>query len=105
MKLHLHAKKPGDERVPEPVDLEVSYDEALGPLEEAYRANCSTTPWTATPAASVGPTPSTSSGASWRTSSSTEEVHLYTAGTMGPKEADRLAADAGGWIDPLPPTS
>ena len=32
-----------------------------------------------------------------------EEVHLYTAGTMGPKEADRLAADAGGWITPLPP--
>ena len=31
VKLHLHAKRPGDELIPEPIDLEVNYDEVLGP--------------------------------------------------------------------------
>jgi glucose-6-phosphate 1-dehydrogenase len=29
-------------------------------------------------------------------------VHEYAPGTWGPREADRLAADIGGWHDPLP---
>ena len=31
------------------------------------------------------------------------EVDLYAPGSMGPKAADRLAADVGGWLDPEPP--
>jgi hypothetical protein len=31
-----------------------------------------------------------------------EEGHLYESGSMGPAEADRLAADIGGWITPVP---
>ena len=31
-----------------------------------------------------------------------DDVHLYQPGTMGPGEADRLAADIGGWVDPDP---
>jgi glucose-6-phosphate 1-dehydrogenase len=32
-------------------------------------------------------------------------VHLYDEGTLGPPEADALAAPAGGWVDPIPPGS
>ena len=105
VKLHLHAKKPGDELVPEPVDLEVSYDEALGPREEAYQRLLDDA--MDGDARRFGRADALDE--QWRIVEDVlehhEEVHLYTAGTMGPKEADRLAADAGGWIDPLPPTS
>ena len=103
VKLHLHAKKPGDELVPEPVDLEVSYDEALGPREEAYQRLLDDA--MDGDARRFGRADALDE--QWRIVEDVlehhEEVHLYTAGTMGPKEADRLAADAGGWITPLPP--
>jgi hypothetical protein len=30
-------------------------------------------------------------------------VHLYEEDTLGPLEADDLAEQAGGWVDPIPP--
>ena len=91
--LQLHAKKPGDGLVPEPVDLEVSYAEALGPARRRTSA-CSRTPWTATPAASAA---SDGVDEQWRivdaACTSTTRVHLYAAGSWGPREAERLAAD------------
>jgi glucose-6-phosphate 1-dehydrogenase len=103
VRLHLHAKKPGDELIPEPVDLEVSYAEALGPREEAYqrllddamdgdarrfgREDALDEQWRIVE----------------RVLEEHDEVNLYRSGTMGPKEADRLAADDAGWIDPAPP--
>ena len=35
--LHLQAKTPGDELVTQPIDLDVSYDRALGTGQEAYQ--------------------------------------------------------------------
>ena len=31
-----------------------------------------------------------------------DHIHLYASGSMGPTEADALAADLGGWVDPEP---
>jgi glucose-6-phosphate 1-dehydrogenase len=103
VKLHLHAKKPGEDLIPEPIDLEVSYAEALGHREEAYQRLLDD--------AMDGDTRrfgrEDALDEQWRIVEQVlehhEEVHLYASGSMGPKEADRLAADVGGWIDPLPP--
>ena len=104
MRLHLHAKKPGDELIPEPVDLQVSYAEALGPREDAYQRLLDDA--MAGDARRFGREDALDE--QWRIVSEVldhhEEVHLYRAGTMGPEAADRLAADVGGWIDPAPPT-
>lgn len=105
VQLHLHAKKPGDELIPEPIDLDVSYDEALGPREDAYQRLLDDA--MDGDARRFGRVDALDE--QWRIVDDVldhhEEVHLYTVGTMGPKEADRLAADVGGWIDPLPPAS
>ena len=37
VRLHLHAKRPGEDLTTEPVDLRVDYAEALGPQEEPYQ--------------------------------------------------------------------
>ena len=100
VKLHLHAKRPGDQLIPEPVDLEVSYDEALGPREEAYQRLLDDS--MSGNARRFGRADSLDE--QWRIVEDVLEhhhpVHLYHEGSMGPVEADRLAADVGGWIDP-----
>lgn len=105
VRLHLHAKKPGDELIPEPVDLQVSYAEALGPREEPYQRLLDDA--MAGDARRFGREDALDQ--QWRIVADIldhhEEVRLYRAGTMGPEAADRLAADVGGWIDPAPPVT
>ncbi|MBA3303786.1 MAG: glucose-6-phosphate dehydrogenase [Acidimicrobiia bacterium] len=98
--LHLQAKKPGEELIPEPIDLEVSFDEALGKRQEAYqrllddamdgdhrrfaRADAVEEAWRVVqPVLDTPP-----------------RLHLYEDGTLGPVAADRLAEPWGGWHDP-----
>ncbi len=103
VKLHLHAKKPGDELIPEPIDLDVSYAEALGPREEAYQRLLDDA--MAGDARRFGREDALDE--QWRIVEQVlehhDEVELYDPGTMGPTGADRLAEDLGGWLDPLPP--
>ena len=105
VKLHLHAKKPGEDLIPEPIDLEVSYAKALGPREEAYQRLLDDA--MDGDARRFGREDALDE--QWRIVEQVlehhEEVHLYAHGTMGPKEADRLAADVGGWLDPVTPAS
>ncbi|QXC60157.1 glucose-6-phosphate dehydrogenase [Aquihabitans sp. G128] len=105
VKLHLHAKKPGEDLIPEPVDLEVSYAEALGPREEAYQRLLDDA--MDGDARRFGREDALDE--QWRIVEQVledhEEVHLYAEGTMGPRQADRLASDVGGWIDPSPPVT
>jgi glucose-6-phosphate 1-dehydrogenase len=105
VRLHLQAKKPGDELIPEPVDLQVSYAEALGPREGAYQRLLDDA--MAGDARRFGREDALDQ--QWRIVADIldhhDEVRLYRAGTMGPEAADRLAADVGGWIDPAPPVS
>ena len=102
--LHLQAKEPGDQLVTQPIDLDVVLRPGAGRARARPTSGCSRTPWRATAAASAGPTASTSSGAS---SSAVlddpPETLLYKEGSMGPSEADALAADVGGWRDPVSP--
>ena len=103
VKLRLHAKRPGNELIPEPVDLEVSYAEVLGPREEAYQRLIDDA--MDGDARRFGREDALDQ--QWRIVEQVlehqEEVHLYAPGTMGPHQADRLAADIGGWLDPAPP--
>ena len=98
--LHMQAKVPGDQLNTRPVDLDVSFAKALGHREEAYqrlledalegdrrrfgRSDSVNEQWRIVEAVVDNPPRS----------------RLYDKGTMGPPEADALAADAGGWIDP-----
>ena len=99
--LHLQAKAPGDDLVSHPVDLDLSYEEALGPREDAYqrlledamdgdarrfgRADGLIEQWRIVS----------------RIIEPTEEVHLYDRGSWGPAGADELAEPAGGWHEPV----
>ena len=102
VKLHLHAKKPGEDLIPEPIDLEVSYAEALGPREEAYQRLLDDA--MDGDARRFGREDALDE--QWRIVEQVlehhDEVELYASGTMGPRGADALAADIGGWIDPIP---
>ncbi len=103
VKLRLHAKKPGEELIPEAVDLEVSYDEALGPREGAYQRLLDDA--MDGDARRFGREDALDQ--QWRIVEPVledhEEVHLYAEGSMGPKEANRLADDIGGWVQPASP--
>jgi glucose-6-phosphate 1-dehydrogenase len=101
--LHLQAKAPGDQLVTQPIDLDVSYDRALGHREAAYqrlledalegdrrrfgRADSLEEQWRIVTEVLDAP----------------PETLLYKEGSMGPAAADALAADVGGWRDPIPP--
>jgi glucose-6-phosphate 1-dehydrogenase len=102
VKLHLHAKKPGDELIPEPIDLDVSYAEALGPREEAYQRLLDDA--MDGDARRFGREDALDE--QWRIVEQIlehhDEVHLYAPGSMGPEQADALAEDVGGWLDPIP---
>ena len=65
------AKKPGDDLETQPLDARRLLRPGARATARRRTSGCSTTPWTATAAASAARTPSTSSGASSRTSSST----------------------------------
>ncbi len=99
--LHLLAKAPGDRLVTQPIQLDVDYDEALGQRAEAYerliddalegdrrrfgRADSLDEQWRIVERVIAEP----------------PETVLYREGSLGPPEADALAADVGGWIKPL----
>jgi glucose-6-phosphate 1-dehydrogenase len=101
--LHLQAKAPGDELATRPANLEVSYDRVFGRRAEAYqrlledamegdprrfgRADALEEQWRIVDPVAQNP----------------PAVSLYYKGTWGPSEADRLAADVGGWREPLAP--
>jgi len=101
--LHLQAKAPGDELATRPVNLEVSYDKVFGRRAEAYqrlledamegdprrfgRADALEEQWRIVDPVLTNPPP----------------VNLYYKGTWGTSDADRLAADVGGWREPLAP--
>ncbi len=100
--LHLSAKAPGDALVTQPIDLDVSFDKALGHREEAYqrlledamagdrrrfgRADSLDEQWRIVERVVEHP----------------PEAYLYKEGSMGPHEANALADPIGGWLDPLP---
>ena len=101
--LHLQAKAPGDELATRPVNLEVEYDKVFGHRAEAYqrlledamegdprrfgRADALEEQWRIVDPLITKPAP----------------VNLYYRGTWGPSDADRLAAELGGWREPLAP--
>jgi glucose-6-phosphate 1-dehydrogenase len=105
--LTVQAKRPGEGMVSEPVDLNVDFGRALGPLPLPYErllgdalAGDNTMfaseefvehTWTLLDPLLRDPGP----------------VHVYEPGTMGPKEADRLVEGTccSGWIEPLAPPS
>jgi glucose-6-phosphate 1-dehydrogenase len=101
--MHLQAKSPGDELRTRPVNLEVRYEQVFGRRAEAYqrlledalegdhrrfgRADAIEEQWRiCDPVLTEAP-----------------PVQLYYPGTWGPSAADRLAADLGGWREPLAP--
>lgn len=101
--MHLQAKAPGDRLVTQSVDLQVSHEAALGHREDAYQrlledailgdprrfgqADALDEQWRIVDPLLIEP----------------PRLHLYDEGQFGPVEADDLAADIGGWVDPIPP--
>jgi glucose-6-phosphate 1-dehydrogenase len=101
--LHLQGKAPGDELTTRPVNLEVDYGKVFGRRAEAYqrlledsmegdprrfgRADALEEQWRIVDPVVKSP----------------PSVNLYYKGTWGPSEADRLAAEVGGWREPLAP--
>jgi glucose-6-phosphate 1-dehydrogenase len=103
--LHLQTKTPGDALVPQPVDLEVSYERVFGRREDAYQRLLED-------ALNGDPRRFGRADAleeQWRIVEHVIEtpprVLLYEEGSMGPVEAESLAAPYGGWVDPIPPGS
>ncbi|MBS1847964.1 MAG: glucose-6-phosphate dehydrogenase [Actinobacteria bacterium] len=102
--LHLQAKAPGERLRTQSVDLQVSHEVALGHREDAYqrllddailgetrrfgRTDALDEQWRIVDPLLVAP----------------PRLHLYDEGRLGPSEADDLAADLGGWVDPIPPS-
>jgi glucose-6-phosphate 1-dehydrogenase len=98
--LRLQAKAPGEDLLPQPVDLDVSFDKVFGERREAYerlledamegdarrfaRADSVEEAWRVVQPAIDHPSP----------------VQLYESGTWGPWEARALAEPYGGWHDP-----
>jgi glucose-6-phosphate 1-dehydrogenase len=101
--LSLQAKAPGDDLTTRPVNLEVDHETVFGRRAEAYqrlledamegderrfgRADALEEQWRIVDRVVADPAP----------------VRLYRKGTWGPSEAERLAADIGGWHEPLGP--
>lgn len=100
--LQLHAKAPGEEVMSRPVDLDVSNQELFGPSRAAYERLLED--------AMAGDTRrfgrSDSVDEQWRiidrVLANPRPVQLYHQGTWGPSGAEALAADFGGWHEPLP---
>jgi glucose-6-phosphate 1-dehydrogenase len=100
---HMQAKAPGDDLRTRSVDIGVDFSEALGHREEAYyrlledalegdrrrfgRGDTVDEQWRIVEDAVADP----------------PEVSLYYRGTWGPSDAEKVAADVGGWFEPLDP--
>jgi len=101
--MNLQAKAPGDEYQTKPVNLEVRHEDVFGRRAEAYqrlledamegdhrrfgRADAIEEQWRVCDGVLAAPPP----------------VRLYYKGTWGPSDADGLAAELGGWKEPLGP--
>ena len=101
--IQLQAKAPGDQYATRPVNLEVRHEAVFGQRAEAYqrlledamegdhrrfgRADAIEEQWRICEPVLDDPPP----------------VRLYDTGSWGPAEADGLAADVGGWTEPLAP--
>jgi glucose-6-phosphate 1-dehydrogenase len=101
--LQLQAKAPGDDYATKPVNLEVRHEAVFGLRADAYqrlledamegdhrrfgRADAIEEQWRICDRVLHDP----------------PSVRLYYKGSWGPSEADRLAADVGGWKEPLAP--
>lgn len=99
--LQLQAKAPGDDLVSHAVDLQVDYESVFGGRQEAYqrlledamdgdhrrfgRSDGVYEQWRIVQPVLDDPS----------------EIDLYHRGTWGPAKAEALAADVGGWIEPL----
>ena len=98
--LRLHVKEPGEDLVPLPTDLHVSYDEVLGRREEPYQRLLDD--------ALDGDTRrfgrEDTLDQQWRIVQGVLDAHApvepYAPGSTGPEAAERLAADVGGWYPP-----
>lgn len=102
--LHVHSKAPGEALVTQSTDLDVDYEHVFGMRQEAYERLIGDA--LEGNARRFGREDSLEQ--QWRIvdpllSGDVPEVRLYDRGTMGPAEADALAAPYGGWHDPLPP--
>jgi glucose-6-phosphate 1-dehydrogenase len=99
--LQLHAKTPGDRLSSHAVDLEVTEEQLFGAQEEPYERLLED--------AMTGDARrfgrSDSVDQQWRIVDDVlhwpPRLHLYDTGTWGPPEAEALAADCGGWHEPL----
>jgi len=101
----VQAKRPGEGMVSEPVDLNVDFARALGPMPLPYeRLLGDALAGDATMFASEDFVEHT-----WSILQPILDepgpVHVYEKGSMGPKEADRLTESCGGWVEPLAPPS
>ncbi|MEW6270416.1 MAG: glucose-6-phosphate dehydrogenase, partial [Thermodesulfobacteriota bacterium] len=101
----VQAKKPGEGMFSEPVDLNVDFGRALGPMPLPYeRLLGDALAGDATMFASEDFVEHT-----WSILQPILDdpgpVHVYEPGSMGPKEADGLAESCGGWVEPLAPPS
>jgi glucose-6-phosphate 1-dehydrogenase len=97
----LQTKAPGEELVSQSVDLEVDYEKVFGHRQEAYqrlledamdgdhrrfgRGDGVEEQWRIVQSVLDNPPP----------------VELYRRGTWGPSDAESLASESGGWIEPL----
>jgi len=103
--LHLLAKAPGEVLRTQPVDLQVSHEAVLGHREDAYQRLLED--------AIVGETRrfgrTDALDEQWRIVDpllqDPPRLRLYDEGRIGPPESDDLAADLGGWVDPVHPRS
>ena len=100
---NLEAKKPGDDLQTQPLSLDVSYDRAMGHREEAYQRLLDD----AMDGDSRRFGREDALDEQWRIVEDVvehhDEVHLYAAGTWGPRQAASLAESVGGWVDPIVP--
>jgi glucose-6-phosphate 1-dehydrogenase len=101
----LEAKKPGDDLETQPVSLQVSYDRAMGHREEAYQRLLDD----AMDGDSRRFGREDALDEQWRIVEDVvehhDEVHLYAAGTWGPRQAVALGDPVGGWVDPIAPAA
>ena len=100
---NLEAKKPGDDLETQPLSLDVSYDRAMGHREEAYQRLLDD----AMDGDSRRFGREDALDEQWRIVEDVvehhDEVHLYAAGSWGPRQAAALAESVGGWVEPIAP--
>ena len=102
---HMHSKAPGEALATKSTDLDVDYEHVFGERQEAYERLIGDA--LEGNARRFGREDSLEE--QWRIvepllSGKVPLVRLYDRGSMGPAEADELAAPYGGWHDPLLPT-